>query len=83
MERIEEELFKLSDLDTASERILRTLNLDQGVPGYLQAKGITYPNFVVADDDFPKIFKGNALTVPLRAAMSKLHNCSICVGRTV
>ena len=42
-----------------------------GVPGYLEAKGITYPNFVVAEDDFPKIFKVDALTVPLTALLDE------------
>ena len=128
MERVDEKPFELPDPETASERILRTLNLErgaplptlagvpaigdsgrrtlvniwatwcapcsvempeleraypalqavgidlvglsvdtapEGVPAYLEAKGITYPNFVVAEDDFSKIFKGDALTVPL------------------
>ena len=132
--RIEEKPFELPDPETASERILRTLNLEQGapfptlagvgamgdsgrrtllniwttwcvlcsvempelerayralqvagidliglsvdtapegVPGYLEAKGITYPNFVVAEDDFPKIFKGDALTVPLTVLLDE------------
>ena len=134
MELVEEKPFELSDPQTASERILRTLNLEQGapfpalagvavmgdsgrrtlvniwatwcvpcsvempeleraypalqaagidliglsvdtapegVPGYLEAKGITYPNFVVAEDDFSKIFKGDALTVPLTVLLDE------------
>ena len=134
MERVEEKPFELPDPETASERILRTLNLErgapfptlagaesigdsgrrtlvniwatwcvpcsvempeleraypalqaagidliglsvdtapEGVPGYLEAKEITYPNFVVAEDDFSKIFKGDSLTVPLTVLLDE------------
>ena len=128
IERIDETPFSLPEPETATERILRTLNLEtggpfptltgidtvgqtgrrtlvniwatwcvpcavempeleraypelqaagvdlvglsvdtapDGVPAYLEAKGISYPNHVVAEDDFGKIFAGDALTVPL------------------
>lgn len=134
MSHVEEKTFRLPDPETASERILRTLNLErgapfptlagvqsiggggrrtlvniwatwcvpcsvempeleraylglraakidliglsvdtapEGVPAYLKAKGITYPNFVVSKDDFSKIFKGDSLTVPLTVLLDE------------
>lgn len=128
IERVDEVPFALPDPESASERILRTLNLEAGepfptlagieelgkpgrrtliniwatwcvpcavempelervypelsaagidlvglsvdtatdrVPGYLEGKGITYPNHIVSEDDFAEIFAGDALTVPL------------------
>lgn len=35
------------------------------VAPYLADKGIDYPNYVLAEEDFSKIFPGDALTVPL------------------
>ena len=134
MTRVEEKRFELPAPETASERILRTLNLErgalfptlagvepigragrrtlvniwatwcvpcsvempeleraypalraagidliglsvdtapEGVPAYLEAKGISYPNFVVSRDDFSKVFKGDALTVPLTVLLDE------------
>jgi len=35
------------------------------VPGYLEARQISYPNYTLAESDFGKIFAGASLTVPL------------------
>ncbi len=36
-----------------------------GVAPYLEAKGVDYPIYILAEKDFGKIFPGDALTVPL------------------
>ena len=45
-----------------------------GVPAYLKEKGATYPNFVLSETDFPKIFAGDSLTVPLTLLLDASGN---------
>ncbi len=43
-----------------------SVDTDKGaVPGYLEARQISYPNYTLAESDFGKIFAGASLTVPL------------------
>ncbi len=43
-----------------------SVDTDTGaVPGYLEARQISYPNYTLAESDFGKIFAGSSLTVPL------------------
>ena len=50
------------------ELVSISVDTDTGaVPGYLEARQISYPNYTLAESDFGKIFAGASLTLVLDA----------------